>query len=155
MVETRHGTETAPPGASRRKEQGPSRAHPEHPESDIPLDREGPTLHDMFNDLQDRVIREQRQQRVFLERIYARMEQTNRANAPPNASGNARVERLGSHHSERGEAAPSEPPRDRRENIYGTDRCGDNHGNNDRFDNDRYNNRNSRNVGEEHYQLRG
>lgn len=77
MVETRHGMETAPPGAPRRGEQGPSGAHPEHPESEIPLDREGPNLNDMFNNLQDRVIREQRQQREVLECIYARMEQEN------------------------------------------------------------------------------
>lgn len=77
MVETRHGTENAPPEASRRDNQDPSAARSEHPESEVPLEREGPNLHDMFNDLQDRVIREQRQQREFLERIYTKMEQAN------------------------------------------------------------------------------
>lgn len=61
MVETHHEKETAPLGTPRGNEEGSSNTrHNEHPEPEIPMDREGPSLHIMFNDLHDRVTREQR-----------------------------------------------------------------------------------------------
>lgn len=146
MVETHHGTKIDPPGGPWRGEQGSSGAHLEHPESMVHMDREAPNLHDMFNDLQDRVIREQRQQREFLERIYARMEQANPANTPPNVSSSVRDGPQDGHQSERGEAASQQQPSD--PGVNGTECYGGNQGNNDQPDHDRYNNHYSRNVGE-------
>lgn len=114
------------------------------------MDREGPSLHDMLNDLEDRVIREQRQQWEFMERIYARMEQANQVNAPPNVPGNVPKVLAGGSRFERGDATSPELARGFRENVYGTDRHRNHHGNNDQFDGDRYNNRNDENVGEEY-----
>lgn len=80
------------------------------------------------------------------------MEQANQANVPPNVPSNAHDESARVNRPERGDAAPSELARDPKENVSGTDRHGNGHGNNNRnsFDNSCYDNHNGGDVEREY-----